>query len=527
MTLANVYFNIVPLIVAMAVPLIGAMVYVGNRKNIVGKAWFFSCIFASAWSIFFFLIINSSSRGESLILRIFLDASAILVMFFWFRFVVIFLEIKDKRIMQYALVITAFMLLLNLSPGFIKDMVPKYIFSYYVDAGWGYYVFALYFLLLASAGLAFLYNIGHRSEGIKAIQIKNVFWSSLVGMVGGGSAFLLSFNIPFPPYLFILFAGLPLITARGILKYKLFNVQAIATEIFILAIWVFLTARLALSATQQDIIINAISLVSVILFGILVIRSMHREVAQREQIEDLANRLKSVNNILGHDVKAVLGKNKGLFSEMVEGAFGPISDSLKTMIQRLSDDTGKVLTMIMTILESGHEIRLDVGEFDFKAAVLEVISDVKPDVDQKGLSIKSIIDETQDYKIIADRNQLVVHVIRNLIENAINYTPKGYIEVRLLKQNPMSIILSVKDSGVGITVEDKLRLFKEGGHGVDSIKVNVHSTGYGLFIAKKIVEGHGGKIWAESEGKDKGSTFFVELPAKGPAGKNSPSLSRI
>ena len=127
MTLANVYFNIVPLIVAMAVPLIGAMVYVGNRKNIVGKAWFFSCIFASAWSIFFFLIINSSSRGESLILRIFLDASAILVMFFWFRFVVIFLEIKDKRIMQYALVITAFMLLLNLSPGFIKDMVPKYI----------------------------------------------------------------------------------------------------------------------------------------------------------------------------------------------------------------------------------------------------------------------------------------------------------------------------------------------------------------------------------------------------------------
>ena len=55
-------------------------------------------------------------------------------------------------------------------------------------------------------------------------------------------------------------------------------------------------------------------------------------------------------------------------------------------------------------------------------------------------------------------------------------------------------------------------LFTEGGHGKDSIKVNVHSTGYGLFIAKEVVEAQGGKIWAESEGQGKGSTFIVEFP---------------
>jgi signal transduction histidine kinase len=59
------------------------------------------------------------------------------------------------------------------------------------------------------------------------------------------------------------------------------------------------------------------------------------------------------------------------------------------------------------------------------------------------------------------------------------------------------------------------RLFTEGGKGADSVKVNVHSTGYGLFIAKTIVEGHGGRIWAESEGTDKGSRFMVELPVTG------------
>ena len=180
--------------------------------------------------------------------------------------------------------------------------------------------------------------------------------------------------------------------------------------------------------------------------------------------------------------------------------------------------------MIMTILESGHEIKLNVTEFDFKTTVLDVISNLSPDTKEKGLTVNSIIDETQDYKILADQNQLTVHVIQNLIENAINYTPKGFIEVRLTKSSPMSILLAVKDSGVGITNEDKLKLFKEGGHGTDSIKVNVHSTGYGLFIAKKIVDSHGGKIWAESEGKDKGSTFFVELPVKGLSVIKTPSL---
>ena len=72
--------------------------------------------------------------------------------------------------------------------------------------------------------------------------------------------------------------------------------------------------------------------------------------------------------------------------------------------------------------------------------------------------------------------------------------------------------MTVTDTGVGITPEDMTRLFKEGGHGSDSIKVNVHSTGYGLYIAKSIVEAHGGKIWAESEGAGKGSRFIVELP---------------
>lgn len=66
---------------------------------------------------------------------------------------------------------------------------------------------------------------------------------------------------------------------------------------------------------------------------------------------------------------------------------------------------------------------------------------------------------------------------------------------------------------MGISDKDKTRLFTEGGHGEESIKVNVHSTGYGLFIAKNIVLAHKGTIRGESEGPGKGSRFVVELPA--------------
>jgi signal transduction histidine kinase len=101
-------------------------------------------------------------------------------------------------------------------------------------------------------------------------------------------------------------------------------------------------------------------------------------------------------------------------------------------------------------------------------------------------------------------------VVNNFIENSIRYSLTGTIHIKLEKKDH-KIVLSVKDNGVGLTDEDKKNLFTEGGRGKDSIRMNIDSTGYGLFSVKLIVQAHKGRVWAESEGKDKGSTFFVEL----------------
>ncbi len=118
--------------------------------------------------------------------------------------------------------------------------------------------------------------------------------------------------------------------------------------------------------------------------------------------------------------------------------------------------------------------------------------------------------------IIARFEKEEIHdVITNLLTNAIKYTPpKGWINIKTEILEDF-VIVSIKDNGIGFTEEEKKRIFHQFGkierygQGLD---LGIDGTGLGLYISKKIIESHGGKIWMESEGKNKGSTFFFSLP---------------
>ncbi len=106
-------------------------------------------------------------------------------------------------------------------------------------------------------------------------------------------------------------------------------------------------------------------------------------------------------------------------------------------------------------------------------------------------------------------------VLSNLIMNAIKYTPPlGKIEINSAFLDD-SIIISVKDTGIGFTQEQEKKIFQQFGkierygQGLD---LGIDGTGLGLYISKRIVESHGGKIWMESEGVNKGSTFNFTIP---------------
>ena len=169
---------------------------------------------------------------------------------------------------------------------------------------------------------------------------------------------------------------------------------------------------------------------------------------------------------------------------------------------------------VMDILDASNLKKGTVAyarkKFDFRTAIREIVLELKPIADEKRLAIELRIGEGA-FLFEGDEKKIRRHVLRNLIDNAIRYTPSGSVKVGL--SDGAVIRFSVEDSGVGIATDDMPKLFTAGGHGKDSIKVNVHSTGYGLFIAKQVVEAHGGRIWAESGGEGKGSTFIIEFPA--------------
>ncbi len=114
-------------------------------------------------------------------------------------------------------------------------------------------------------------------------------------------------------------------------------------------------------------------------------------------------------------------------------------------------------------------------------------------------------------EIKADPEKLKVALF-NIIDNAIKYTKEGSVSVTLQKAKSKGALLSVKDTGIGLDPEKAKVLFKSAfKRGKEASKVHGLGRGIGVYVTGHIIKAHNGKIWAESEGKGKGTTFFIEL----------------
>jgi signal transduction histidine kinase len=240
-----------------------------------------------------------------------------------------------------------------------------------------------------------------------------------------------------------------------------------------------------------------------------------------ENLRNMIKQRESLVHLVNHKIKGSFTHSKYTFAEMLEGTFGPISPELKKVAELglVSDNEGiETVNLFLNAanMQNG-KIKYEMKPVDFRELVEKKLVEKKIPAEAKGLKLESDIKDGA-YNILGDSTWLE-EVLNNLIENSIRYTKEGKVMVALEKKPASSeggddkIIFSVKDTGVGITDEDKKNLFTEGGRGKESVKINVDSTGYGLYTVKMIVEGHKGRVWAESEGPGKGSQFYVELPA--------------
>jgi len=304
-----------------------------------------------------------------------------------------------------------------------------------------------------------------------------------------------------------------------IVRFKIFNIKLIATQALIWGLVVLIGSQFFFIKVTTNFILNGITFVISIVLGYFLIKSVKKEVEQREELnklninlQDLLKQRESLVHLITHKVKGSFTRSKYIFAGMLDGMFGEINDEIKKRAQQgIESDNGGIETVDLVLnaanLQKGI-VKYEMKPLNFKELVEKVISDKKILVETRGLKLEKNIGEDL-FNLNGDAFWLK-EVVNNLIENAIRYTKEGKIEVGLSKKED-KILFYVKDTGIGITEEDKKNLFTEGGRGKDSVKVNVDSTGYGLYSVRLIVDAHKGRVWMEPNGESSGSIFYVEL----------------
>jgi signal transduction histidine kinase len=142
--------------------------------------------------------------------------------------------------------------------------------------------------------------------------------------------------------------------------------------------------------------------------------------------------------------------------------------------------------------------------------VEQSIKDVELTAKDKGIYLKYIKPKRKIPIMMGDPEK-IKHSFMNILNNAVLYTPKGGVTVKLNKKDD-KILIEIKDTGVGIDKDDQEKIFLSFSRGKDGAALYTQGTGLGLYVAKSFVEMHNGRLWCESDGKGKGSTFFIELP---------------
>jgi hypothetical protein len=232
-----------------------------------------------------------------------------------------------------------------------------------------------------------------------------------------------------------------------------------------------------------------------------------------QQLLDLNELKNKFLGIAAHDLRSPISAILASIEMILEGDYGPVSEPIKDALKVIETSSSGMLNLINDLLdvsaiESGH-LELKVQPVDLDDFLQGCVSMGKHPAGKK--SIRLELDYHQYLpKVLADHDKLK-QAMSNLILNAINYSGRDTKITVSARPEGRYVVISVADQGQGIARDELKKLFKEFSKTSSRPTEGEASTGLGLAIVKRIVEAHGGKVWAESELK-KGSTFYITVP---------------
>jgi len=240
-----------------------------------------------------------------------------------------------------------------------------------------------------------------------------------------------------------------------------------------------------------------------------------RENSQSAQALSEANRLKAeLISTLAHEMRTPLTSIKGYSTALLmeEVTFRP--ETQREFLQFIDEECDALQTLIHDLLESSI---IDAGLLRLEPQPVKLpplVRNVVDDMARRTQIHRFLVDLPEHFPILDADPDRIVQVLRNLLDNAVKYSPEGGLIVVRGEVGKDEVVVSVADQGVGLTPEYLNRLFEKYFRAKSSLGRHVAGSGLGLPISRTIVESHGGRIWAESQ-LGEGTTLYFTLPLEG------------
>jgi signal transduction histidine kinase len=353
--------------------------------------------------------------------------------------------------------------------------------------------------------------------------------AALIAYIGGGMNFLVVYEINIPPITNFTVAFGSAFIAYAILRYRLFDVRVVAAQFLTFILLGFVFIRLAVSVSYEEVVFNALMLFVTAVVGVYLVNSVRKEVEQREEIQRLATELQDKNtklteldtlksqflSIATHELRTPITIVRNFVSLMLDGTYGKIPPAAEVAARQVFE---RATDMAQSVDSYLNVSRIEQGKMQYTFTTVDItrltklaVDGMKANAEKKSLALSLTIKPGAEGMQANADGPKISEVLVNLIDNSIKYTLKGSVAVTVEMIGKVGRI-TLTDTGVGMTPKTLQGLFKLFSPGEDAKKINVSSTGIGMYISKMHVEAHKGTLNGYSGGEGKGSQFVLDLP---------------
>jgi signal transduction histidine kinase len=265
--------------------------------------------------------------------------------------------------------------------------------------------------------------------------------------------------------------------------------------------WILLNLR------EVVLLVLGIIFFAVIITGLVLNTTfLLREIRRNEQHDAFLN-------AVTHELKTPIASIK-LYLETLKTR-NVAEDKRREFYDVMLADSNRLLSTVEQVLQASRtkekHRQLNISEINLGRLLDETIKIALTRYKLEAAAIK-LTEPTEEIKLTGDASELQT-AFTNLIDNAVKYASgEARISVRVKKSSERRVQVFIKDNGIGLEPSEIKSIFKRFYRVSNAATQEKKGTGLGLFIVKAIIEKHGGKIWADSKGEGKGSTFIVQLP---------------